>query len=122
MPLDGSTFARPLHESLLLVQPVFLAKFLKPKCHCFFAFWLVINHFRRSTNIIIVYNNIVVYIVRVIKKPRPYPKYPRNSIPDLWYEVHAIVFEEHIGPHWMSEDSTLILKKSLPIYMSKATI
>ena len=41
----------------------------------------------------------VVYIVRVIKKTRPYPKYPRISIPDLWYEVHAIVFEEHIGPN-----------------------
>ena len=59
----------------------------------------------------------VVYIVRVIKKTRPYPKFPRISIPDLWYEVHAIVFEEHISPHRMSEDGTLILKKCLPIYV-----
>ena len=58
----------------------------------------------------------VVYVVRVIKKTRPYPKFPRISIPDLWYEVHAIVFEEHIVPHRMSEDGTLILEKCLPIY------
>ena len=64
----------------------------------------------------------VVYIVMVIKKTRPYPEFPRISIPDLWYEVHAIVFEEHIGPHMMNEDGTLILKKYLPIYMSKTTI